>query len=260
MAVVDYSPEGLAKCNFPGNPLVDEYATGWATDQQPDAGRQPGERLRRSIGAPESCRALLREVPRVRRRRRRRQLRLSAVGVQPARRTRYYACLQNQSGAHSNPVRTRRTVEPSAHRSTNGIIGFMSAIDLTNNTMKWQIRGHGRRAWATATAARSRPPATSCSPGGRADRHAANLPQPGHDPAGRRDAPDAGRAARRVSTPPRARSCGRGASRTTRRSRRRSRTCTRASSTSRPTTAWRSPGFPGATATGQRDQLTVFAL
>ena len=28
MAIVDYSPAGLAKCNFPGNPLTDEYGTG----------------------------------------------------------------------------------------------------------------------------------------------------------------------------------------------------------------------------------------
>ena len=28
MAVVDYSPAGLAKCNFPGDPLIDEYGTG----------------------------------------------------------------------------------------------------------------------------------------------------------------------------------------------------------------------------------------
>src|SRR5206468_2556415 len=57
----------------------------------------------------------------------------------------YYACLMNESGAHSNQGPNTPAVATIGAPVTNGIQGFMSAIDLTNNTMKWQYVGdsHG---------------------------------------------------------------------------------------------------------------------
>jgi hypothetical protein len=52
----------------------------------------------------------------------------------------YYACLMNESGAHTNQGNST-VVSTIGAPVTNGIQGFMSAIDLTNNTMKWQYVG-----------------------------------------------------------------------------------------------------------------------
>jgi len=53
----------------------------------------------------------------------------------------YYACLMNESGAHTNQGTSGPAVSTIGAPVTNGIVGFMSAIDLTNNTMKWQYVG-----------------------------------------------------------------------------------------------------------------------
>src|SRR5207302_5942399 len=45
------------------------------------------------------------------------------------------------SGAHTNAGPTGPVVSTVGAPVTNGIQGFMSAIDLTNNTMKWQYVG-----------------------------------------------------------------------------------------------------------------------
>ena len=141
MAMVDYSPAGLAKCNFPGNPLTDEYGVGLGnTDQQPDPGDEPVERVadRRRTGVGG---ALLRAVPRLRRRRRRRDLRVSAVGVQPADDTRTTRACRTSRVLTPTRGRRRPNVNTVSAPLTNGVIGWMSAINLTNNTMRWQFAG-----------------------------------------------------------------------------------------------------------------------
>jgi alcohol dehydrogenase (cytochrome c) len=141
MSVVDYSPAGLAKCNFPGNPLVDEYAGSNATIQV----NSPTQLTNLAngwpiVGAPESAAHDYGKY-----------LVFGGAGgggnfgyppsaYSPLTHT-YYACVQNESGAHSNQgpntwVTTSLNADP-----TNGIIGFLSAVDMTNNTMKWQIPG-----------------------------------------------------------------------------------------------------------------------
>ena len=55
--------------------------------------------------------------------------------------TTYYGCLQNQSGAHTNQGPTTTNVNTVSAPLTNGVIGWMSAINLSNNTMRWQFAG-----------------------------------------------------------------------------------------------------------------------
>ena len=103
MVIVDYSPAGLAQCNFPGNPLTDEYgpaAIPGNTVKQPDPGDEPVERLA-DQRAPESAAHGYGQY-----------LVYGGAGgggnfgyppsaYSPQTHT-YYACLQNQSGAHAN--------------------------------------------------------------------------------------------------------------------------------------------------------------
>ena len=99
MMVVDYSPEGLAKCNFPGNPLVDEYKN-VATVNSPTQLTNPANGFK-ITGAPESAAFDYGAY-----------LVYGGVGgggsfgyppsaYSPDTHT-YYACLQNASNAHSN--------------------------------------------------------------------------------------------------------------------------------------------------------------
>jgi len=142
MAVVDYSPAGLAKCNFPGNPLVDNYGplgipgntTTSATEVTSVTNGWPIH------GAPESAAHYFGEY-----------LVYGGAGgggifgyppsaYSPLTHT-YYACLQNQSGAHSNAGPNTTNLSNIGAPLTNGIIGWLSAIDLTTNKMRFQIPG-----------------------------------------------------------------------------------------------------------------------
>jgi len=144
MAVVDYSPSGLSQCKFPGNPLLDAYATGLgntavsATQVTNTANGFP------IVGPPESAAYYYGKY-----------VVYGGAGgggifgyppsaYSPLTHT-YYACLMNESGAHSNQGPNTPAVATIGAPVTNGIQGFMSAIDLTNNTMKWQYVGdsHG---------------------------------------------------------------------------------------------------------------------
>jgi glucose dehydrogenase len=135
MAVVDYTPEGLAKCNFPGNPLVDEYKN-VATVTSPTRLVNPVNGFE-IVGAPESAAHYFGQY-----------LVYGGVGgggtfgyppsaYSPLTHS-YYACLQNASNAHSNTGPTSTNLSNVGPGLTSGITGFLSAIDLTNNTMKWQ--------------------------------------------------------------------------------------------------------------------------
>jgi quinohemoprotein ethanol dehydrogenase len=137
--IVDYSPAGLAQCNFPGNPLADEYgplgipgntvsgpnqvtnlSNGWPINGSSEsAAHGYGQYLvyggaggGGNFGYPPSA-------------------------YSPQTHT-YYACLQNQSGAHANQGPNTYAVTTIGQPLNNGTVGFMSAIDMTNNTMKWQ--------------------------------------------------------------------------------------------------------------------------
>jgi quinohemoprotein ethanol dehydrogenase len=140
MAVVDYSPAGLSQCNFPGNPLIDEYATGLgntAVSSTQVTNLSNGFPI---IGAPESAAYSYGQY-----------LVYGGAGgggifgyppsaYSPLTNT-YYACLMNESGAHTNAGPNTPAVSTIGAPATNGIQGFMSAIDMTNNTMKWQYVG-----------------------------------------------------------------------------------------------------------------------
>jgi len=134
-AVVDYSPAGLAKCNFPGNPLVDEYKN-VATVDSPTRLVNPVNGFE-IVGAPESAAHYFGQY-----------LVYGGVGgggtfgyppsaYSPATDT-YYACLQNASNAHSNTGPNSTNLSNVSPGLTSGITGFLSAINLTNNTMRWQ--------------------------------------------------------------------------------------------------------------------------
>ena len=143
MSVVDYSPSGLAKCNFPGNPLVDEYASG--LNSATVTANSPTQLTNLSngfpiVGAPESSAYYYGQY-----------LVYGGAGgggnfgyppsaYSPKTHT-YYACTENESGAHSNAGPNTPNLSNVNAASDSGIVGFMSAIDLTNNTMKWQYAG-----------------------------------------------------------------------------------------------------------------------
>jgi hypothetical protein len=130
----------LAKCNFPGNPLLDNYGAGLG-----NAVNSPTEVVNASNGwpihgAPESAAHYFGEY-----------LVYGGAGgggifgyppsaYSPLTHT-YYACLQNQSGAHSNAGPNTTNLSNIAAPLSNGIIGWLSAIDLTTNKMRFQIPG-----------------------------------------------------------------------------------------------------------------------
>ena len=140
MAVVDYSPAGLAKCNFPGDPLTDEYGTGLGN---PIVSPTQVTNLSNGLpiyGAPESAAYSPGQY-----------LVYGGAGgggifgyppssYSPLTHT-YYACIMNEGGAHTNPSPGTSTVSTIGAPVTNGIEGFLSAINLTNNTMRWQYVG-----------------------------------------------------------------------------------------------------------------------
>lgn len=139
MAVVDYSPAGLAKCNFPGDPLTDEYGTGLGN---PIVSSTQVTNLANGLpiyGAPESSAYSAGQY-----------LVYGGAGgggifgyppssYSPLTHT-YYACEMNESGAHTNQG-SSPNVSTIGAPVTNGIQGFLSAINLTNNTMRWQYVG-----------------------------------------------------------------------------------------------------------------------
>jgi len=139
MAIVDYSPAGLSKRNFPGNPLTDEYGVGLGnTINSPTQVTNLSDGLP-IVGAPESAAHYIGQY-----------LVYGGAGggglfgyppsaYSPLTNT-YYACLQNQSGAHTNQGLSTNVRTVSAPL-TNGVIGWMSAINMTNNTMRWQFAG-----------------------------------------------------------------------------------------------------------------------
>ena len=55
--------------------------------------------------------------------------------------TTYYACVQNEGGAHSNTTPGSYVQSSLSASATSGIQGFASAINLSNNTMRWQVPG-----------------------------------------------------------------------------------------------------------------------
>lgn len=142
MDVVDYSPAGLAKCNFPGNPLVDEYATSASSTIQVNSPTQLTNLTnnRPIFGAPESSAT----DPG-------RYLVYGGAGgggnfgyppsAYDPNTTTYYACVQNEGGAHSNTTPGSYVQSSLSASATSGIQGFMSAINLSNNTMRWQVPG-----------------------------------------------------------------------------------------------------------------------
>jgi alcohol dehydrogenase (cytochrome c) len=138
MAVVDYSPQGLAKCNFPGNPLIDNYG-GSGTVTGPTEVINASNRFP-IHGAPESAAYYYGEY-----------LVYGGAGgggifgyppsaYSPVTHT-YYACVMNESGAHTNQGTNTPNVSTIGAPTTSGLQGFMSAINMTNNTMLWQFDG-----------------------------------------------------------------------------------------------------------------------
>jgi alcohol dehydrogenase (cytochrome c) len=138
MAVVDYSPQGLAKCNFPGNPLIDNYG-GSGTVTGPTEVINASNRFP-IHGAPESAAYYFGEY-----------LVYGGAGgggifgyppsaYSPVTHT-YYACVMNESGAHTNQGTNTPNVSTIGAPTTSGLQGFMSAINMTNNTMLWQFDG-----------------------------------------------------------------------------------------------------------------------
>jgi hypothetical protein len=129
----------LAKCNFPGNPLVDEYGTGLGnTVVSPTQVTNLSNNLP-IIGGPESSAYNPTEY-----------IAYGGAGgggifgyppssYSPLTHT-YYACVMNENGAHTNQG-TTNIVSTVGAPVTNGLQGFMSAIDLSTNTMKWQYDG-----------------------------------------------------------------------------------------------------------------------
>jgi len=142
MAVTDYSPAGLAKCNWPGNPLVDNYgpAAGLATTVTNSTQLVNTANGWPIVGAPESAAYYTGQY-----------IVYGGAGgggifgyppssYSPLTHA-YYACTQNQSGAHSNATANGPQLANISAPLSNGIIGLLSAIDMTNNTMKWQYFG-----------------------------------------------------------------------------------------------------------------------
>ena len=79
----------------------------------------------------------------------------------------YYACLMNESGAHTNQGEHAERLDhrrPGDERDPG--LHERDRPDEQHDEMA--VRRAGQTAWAPATAARSRPPATWCSPGSRA--------------------------------------------------------------------------------------------
>jgi alcohol dehydrogenase (cytochrome c) len=138
MAVTDFTPEGLAKCKFPGNQLTDKYSA-VATVTSPTRLVNPTNGFE-IIGAPESAAHYFGQY-----------LVYGGVGgggafgyptsaFSPKTNT-YYACLQNFSNARSNAGPNTPNLSNLNPGLTRGTQGFLSAINLTNNTMRFQIAG-----------------------------------------------------------------------------------------------------------------------
>ncbi len=142
MSVVDYSPAGLAKCNFPGNPLVDEYATSATATIQTNSPTQLTNLANGwpIIGTTQSAAFYTGEY----------YVYGGAGGggnfgyppsaYDPATTT-YYACVQNEGGAHSTTSPGSYVTTSVSASATSGIQGFLSAINLSNNTMRFQVVG-----------------------------------------------------------------------------------------------------------------------
>jgi glucose dehydrogenase len=139
MAQVDYSPAGLAKCpNFPDNPLVEKYKN-VATVTSPTRLVNPTNGWE-IVGAKMSAAHYFGQY-----------LVYGGAGgggifgyptsaYSPLTHT-YYACLQNQSIARSNAGPNTTNMSNINAPLTSGITGWMSAIDLSTNKMKWQFAG-----------------------------------------------------------------------------------------------------------------------
>jgi hypothetical protein len=142
MSIVDYSPAGLAACGFPANTIATEYGGTNNINLQPNGSVVNAADGRPIIGAPfmeapDSAQYVV----------------FGGAGgggnfgyppstYDPLTHT-YYACLQNESGAHSDvggPA-TGNLITTISASSLQGITGFMSAINMTNNKMLWQYEG-----------------------------------------------------------------------------------------------------------------------
>jgi hypothetical protein len=136
--IVDYSPAGLAQCGFPANTVATEYGGTGNVNVQPN-----GSVVNVANGLPivgaQFFEAYSNQAYFV----------FGGAGgggnfgyppssYNPMTHD-YYACVQNESGGHADagtgPLGNLSSVSASA---SAGIVGFYDAINLTNNKMDWQ--------------------------------------------------------------------------------------------------------------------------
>jgi hypothetical protein len=134
--IVDFTAAALSRCGFPADTLITEYggtnnvnvvgdklinaANGWPILGAPESAAHDygtylvygGAGGGGNFGYPPSS-------------------------YNPVTHT-YYACLQNQSGGHSNAGPNTTSLSNVNASSLQGITGFYSAIRLTDNTMLWR--------------------------------------------------------------------------------------------------------------------------
>jgi alcohol dehydrogenase (cytochrome c) len=136
MDIVDYSPAGLARCGFPANTLATEYGGTNNANVQPDGSLINAVNGLPIVGTTQSSGFTSAAY-----------FAFGGAGgggnfgyppssYDPSTHT-YYACLQNESGAHANQGNSPNVSSLNAS-SSQGIIGFYSAIDLQTNKMLWQ--------------------------------------------------------------------------------------------------------------------------
>jgi hypothetical protein len=249
MSIVDYTAAGLAKCGFPADTLATEYGGTNGVNVQPNGSLVNAANglpiVGTTFGAAHTSAAYfvfgggagggVFGYPR--------------SAYNPNTHT-YYACEQNQSGGHSNQGNSPNSASVSA-LSTQGIRGFFSAIDMSTNKMLWQYKsmanGSGNCYSGVMTTAGN---LSFTSFNGRTDISAAAALAAGTPIGGEFDAFDAttGKILFQWTSP--------------------------GLTFGAPPVAYQyngkeyiaiyhgvaAPGSPGATSTGQRDQLTVFTL
>lgn len=136
--IVDYSPAGLAQCGFPANTVATEYGGTNNANVQPN-GTVVNAADGRPIVGTQFFEAFSPAAYFV----------FGGAGgggnfgyppgsYNPTTHD-YYACVQNESGGHSDQGTGVLGNQVSVGAlATQGIVGFYDAINLTNNTMGWQ--------------------------------------------------------------------------------------------------------------------------
>jgi alcohol dehydrogenase (cytochrome c) len=142
MSIVDYSAAGLAACGFPANTIATEY--GGTADINDQAN---GTVINSANGVPiQGTTFFAAYSPAA-------YFVFGGAGgggnfgyppgsYDPMTHD-YYGCTQNESGGHSNTNSLGPTLTSAASvsaLSTAGIVGFYSALNMTNNTMSWQYQ------------------------------------------------------------------------------------------------------------------------